>query len=191
MYLLSLAANFPSPRRCLSAKCFGQKSEGYSALRVDRLVPEPYRGQIETGLKLMEISARHLVFHATVVLLIGLLYGAPYARAIKRNLPAHVVHSWRVAHQSIPLGAALMFAVAGILTSFAVGPVFKWAIVGSLIVSSYAFCVSTPLAAITENRGLQRGSQGLAGLVYWGNMVGAGTSLLAATLLAVAGFLSI
>ena len=146
---------------------------------------------LETHLKRMETSARHLVFHATVVLLIGLLYGAPYARAIKRNLAAHVVHSWRVAHQSIPLGAALMFAVAGILPSLAVGPVFKWAVAGSLVVSSYAFCVSTPLAAITEDRGLQRGAKGLASLVYWGNMVGAGTSVLAAALLVMAGFLSL
>ncbi len=139
----------------------------------------------------MDTSTRHLVFHATVVLLIGLLYGAPYARAIKRNMAAHIVHSWRVAHQSIPLGAAIMFAVAAILPSLTIGPVFKWAVVSSLVVSSYAFCVSTPLAAITENRGLQRGAKGLPSLVYWGNMVGAGSSLLAAALLVAAGFLSL
>lgn len=139
----------------------------------------------------METSARHLVFHAAIVLLIGLLYGVPYARAIKRNAPAHVVNSWRVAHQSIPLGATLMFAAAAILPILTVNSIFKWAIAGSLVVSSYAFCVSTSLAAITEHRGLQRGATGLPGLVYWGNMIGAVSSLLAAALLVSAAFLSL
>lgn len=84
-----------------------------------------------------------------------------------------------------------MFAVAAILPALMVNPHLKWIIAGLLIVSSYAFCVSTPLAAIIEDRGLQRDAQGLAGLVYWGNMIGAGASLLAATLLVSAAFLSL
>jgi hypothetical protein len=49
----------------------------------------------------MDISARHLAFHGTVVLLFGLLCGGPYARAINHNAPAHIIHSWRVAHASL------------------------------------------------------------------------------------------
>lgn len=139
----------------------------------------------------MESPARHLVFHAAIILLIGLLYGVPYARAIKRNAAAHVINSWRVAHLSIPIGATLMFAVAAILPSLAISLMFKVQIAGSLIVSSYAFCISTPLAAITEHRGLASGGKGLARLVYWGNMIGAGGSLIAAALLIFAGFASL
>ena len=139
----------------------------------------------------MELSARHLAFHASVVLFVGLLYGMPYAKSIKQGAPAQVINSWRVAHLSIPIGATLMFAVAALLPSFAVGAVVKWGIVGSLLVSSYAFCIATPLAAVTGNRGLAAGGNGLARLVYLGNLVGAGSSLIAAALLVFAGFVSL
>ena len=139
----------------------------------------------------MDLCSRHLIFHASIVLLTGLLYGAPYAKAIKRGASAQVVNSWRVAHLSIPLGATLMFAIAAVLPSLAVNAVFKWSIVAALLLSSYAFCIATPLAAITRDRGLAAGGTGLARLVYLGNMVGAGSSLLAAVLLVCAAFVSL
>lgn len=139
----------------------------------------------------MESSARQLVFHASIVLLLGLLFGAPYARAIKRKAPAQIVNSWRVAHQSLPLGATLMLAVAGVMGYLQVASTVKWVLAVALIVSSYAFCVSTPLAAITGDRGLGAGSKGLARLVYLGNMVGALASLIAAVLLLYSALLSL
>jgi hypothetical protein len=139
----------------------------------------------------LENAARQLVFHGSVVLLLGLLFGAPYAKAIKRNAPAQIINSWRVAHQSLPIGATLMLAVAAVMGSLQVVATVKWALAGSLIVSSYAFCVSTPLAALTGDRGLGSGSKGLARLVYLGNMVGAATSLIAAALLLYSALLSL
>jgi hypothetical protein len=128
----------------------------------------------------MLTASRHLALHGAIVLLFGLLLGAPYARAIKRGAPAHIVNSWRVAHQSLPMGAILMFAVAALLPGFAVSPLVAWGITLALIVSAYGFCVSTPLAALTGERGLASGARGLASLVYIGNMVGAVASLVAA-----------
>lgn len=131
------------------------------------------------------MTATHLVFHGSVVLLASLLFGAPYARAIKRQVDAQVIHSWRVAHQSLAIGALLLFALA------AVQPVIDgpdWAMTTMnllMVVSAYAFTVATPLAAITRDRGLQSGSVGLARWVYVGNMLGALTSLLSAVLLLV------
>jgi hypothetical protein len=58
-------------------------------------------------------------------------------------------------------------------------------------VSSYAFCVSTPLAAVTGDRGLGAGSKGFGRLVYLGNMVGAATSLVAALLLLYSAVISV
>ena len=139
----------------------------------------------------MEATARHLVFHGSVVLLLGLLFGAPYAKAIKSNAPAHIVNSWRVAHQSLPIGAILMLAVAAVMDFLQVASTIKWAMAGALIVSAYAFCVSTPLAAVTGDRGLESGSKGLARLVYFGNLVGAITSLIAAALLLYAALRSL
>lgn len=139
----------------------------------------------------MEPVARHLILHAAIVLSIGLALGAPYGRAIKGGAPANVVHSWRVAHLSLPLGATLMFAVAAILGFFAISPFAKWLIVILLCVSAYAFCIALPLAAITGDRGLASGARGLAKMVYIGNLVGAVTSMAVALVLVYAAFVSL
>ena len=139
----------------------------------------------------MDTSARHLVFHGAVVLLIGLLCGAPYGRAVNRNAPEHVVHSWRVAHGSIPLGAALMFGVAAVLSHLRAGAPLKWAVALFLIVSSYAFCVSLPLAAVVGHRGLSSRGPTSAKLVYAGNVIGAVSSLAAAAVFIYAAYISL
>jgi hypothetical protein len=139
----------------------------------------------------MHAASRHLVFHGAIVLLFGLLLGAPYARSIKRNAAQHIVNSWRVAHLSLPIGATLMLAVAALLPTFTVPTWVSWAIALSLIVSSYGFCISTPLAAITGQRGLSLGGTGLGRFVYFGNIVGAWGSIVAAIALLFAAFSSL
>ena len=139
----------------------------------------------------MESAARHLIFHASVVLVFGLLLGSPYGSAINQKKPAHIVNSWRVAHASLPIAAGLMLAIAAVLSSFQVSQLVKWLIAGSLIASSYAFCVSMPLAAITGHRGLTRDGLGLQKLVYFGNILGAVTSLISALALLCAAFVSV
>ena len=76
-----------------------------------------------------------------------------------------------------------MFSVAAVLPMVAKSEPLAWAVSLCLIVSSYAFCVATPLAAITKDRGLAAGAKGLARLVYLGNMVGALSSLAGAFIL--------
>jgi len=139
----------------------------------------------------MDTYSRQLVFHGSIVLLIGLLCGAPYGRAVNQNAPEHIVHSWRVAHGSIPLGAALMFGVAGVLSHLGGGVVLKWSVALFLIVSSYAFCFSLPLAAVVGHRGLSARGPASAKLVYAGNVVGAASSLLAAVALIYAAYVSL
>ena len=139
----------------------------------------------------MPTSARHLIFHAAVVLLFGLLLGGPYARAIKRGAAAHVVNSWRVAHLSLPIGATLMLATAPLLAWLAVSDAVKWTIAGTLVVSAYGFCVATPLAAITGERGLSAGGKGLGRLVYLGNWIGAVCSVMSAAVFLYAAFVSL
>lgn len=139
----------------------------------------------------MDASARHLAFHAAIVLLIGLLCGIPYGRAIIRKAPEQFIHSWRVAHVSLPLGATLMLGVAGILSPLKIEAEVKWVITMALIVSSYAFCISLPLAAIVGNRGLSFQGAPVARLIFIGNSLGAWTSIIAAIVLVYAGFASL
>ena len=139
----------------------------------------------------MDPSSRYLTFHGTIILLIGLLCGAPYGRAINKGTAAHIVNSWRVAHLSLPIGAILMFVVATLLASFMVAADIKQLIADLLIISGYSFAVALPLAALVGERGLShRGS--LAGkAVFLGNIVGAATSLLASLALIYAAFKSL
>jgi hypothetical protein len=139
----------------------------------------------------VEPSARYLVLHGTIILLIGPLCGAPYARALNGRAAAHVVHSWRVAHLSLPIGAILMFAVATLLASFAVAGQIKRLIASLLIVSGYSFCVALPLAAMVGERGLSHRGPLKAKAVFLGNALGAVTSLLASLVLVYAAFESL
>jgi hypothetical protein len=160
------------------SKCMLAKSDLFTSFQLARNMP-------------VEGAAKDLILRGAVVLLFGLSFGAPYAWAIKRNAPPQIVNSWRVAHLSIPVGAILMLAIAAILGLLKISDGLKWVLTLLLIASSYAFCISTPLAAITGNRSLASGTKGLAKLVYFGNMVGAWTSLAAAIILLFAAFVSL
>jgi hypothetical protein len=139
----------------------------------------------------VEASARHLAFHGAIVLLVGLACGAPYGRAVNRGAPASIVHSWRVAHAALPIGAILMFAVAALLSGLAVSTIIKWLIAVALIISSYAFCLSLPLAAVVGHRGLSAGGSASAKLVFAANIIGACASLAATLAFIYAAFVSL
>jgi hypothetical protein len=66
----------------------------------------------------------------------------------------------------------------------------QWSVALPLIISAYGFCLATPLAAITGDRGLQPGSKGVARLVYLGNWLGAVGSIVASVCFVLAAFAS-
>jgi hypothetical protein len=115
-----------------------------------------------------------------IVFLIGLLAGIPYGRAITRNRDERFVHGWRVAHASLCMGATTMFAVAALLSQFAVAGWVKWLIAGANITSGYGFAVALPLGAWIGHRGLTAAGPGWNRAVFAGNAVGVWASLVAA-----------
>jgi hypothetical protein len=139
----------------------------------------------------VEPSSRYLIFHGTIILLIGLLCGAPYGRAINRGAAAHTLHSWRVAHLSLPFGAILMFAVAPLLGSFTVAGGIKQMIADLLIISGYSFCVALPLAGLVGERGLSFRGPLPGKTVFLLNVLGVVTSLLSSVVLVYAAFKSL
>ncbi len=139
----------------------------------------------------MELAARHLIFHASIVLLIGLLCGIPYAKAINRDAPENIVRSWRVAHLALPLGATLMLAIAAVLTHFMVGVNVKWGITAVFVISGYGFCFALLLAPIVGHRGISSKGPLAAKLVYVGNSIGAWFSLAGSILLIYAAYMSL
>src|SRR5207248_1591905 len=57
---------------------------------------------------------KQLVLHGGIVLLIGLLCGAPLGSAVVRGKGEEAVRAWRVAHTSLVTGGILLLAVAAI-----------------------------------------------------------------------------
>lgn len=58
---------------------------------------------------------KQLILHGGVILLVGLLCGAPLGSAVVRGKPEETIRAWRVAHSSLVMGGILLLALAGIV----------------------------------------------------------------------------
>ncbi len=76
----------------------------------------------------MDEAARHLMFHAVIVLLAGLLAGMPYGKAINAKINERLIEAWRVAHAALPIGAILMLVISVSFAGLNVAANLKWAI---------------------------------------------------------------
>lgn len=131
----------------------------------------------------MATSGTWLVLHGSIVLLIGLLCGAPYGIAINRAKPDAVVHGWRVAHGSLSLGGATLLVIGLCLALLDAPGYLKWGVSGSFALSGYSFALALPLGAQVGMRGLAWSGNARNKLVYLGNTLGAWSSVLGAVLL--------
>lgn len=127
--------------------------------------------------------ANHLIFHGSVILLVGLLCGAPYAQAIIRRKPEATIHAWRVAHLSLPIAGILLFALVAVVPQLQLSAFVVALMVWAFVVSSYAFTVALTLGAHYGHRGLTPKPPFLNRIVYVGNVLGAIASLVGAVLL--------
>lgn len=139
----------------------------------------------------MEEPARHLLFHAVIILLIGLLTGIPYGKAILTKANDRQIDAWRVAHAALPIGAILLLVLSTSLTNINVALNLKWAITILFITSGYAFAWALILGPILGFRGLSSKGPVAAKLVYGGNTLGAMTSLLGTLVLLYAAWLNL
>ena len=121
-----------------------------------------------------------LLFHGAVVLLVGLLAGAPYGRAIASGAPLRRAEAWRAAHTGL-IGTGVMTIVFGLMLR-------QWHAEGALpqalaviaIVAAYAFSAAMILAAASGQRGLSAAAPLANRLVFAGYVVGVLGSLGAA-----------
>jgi hypothetical protein len=84
-----------------------------------------------------------------------------------------------------------MLAVAALLSGLVVSSTVKWLISAALIISSYAFCLSLPLAAVVGHRGLSAGGPTSAKIVFAANMLGAWASVAATVVFVYAAYMSL
>lgn len=139
----------------------------------------------------MEEPARHLLFHGVVVLLVGLLTGIPYGKAILKNTNERLIEAWRVAHTSLPMGAILMLVTAVSLSGLNIAMNLQWIIAIFFILSGYAFVGALTVGPLVGQRGLSSKGPFAAKLVHAGMMVGAITSLLGTVALLYAAWVNV
>jgi hypothetical protein len=121
-----------------------------------------------------------------VVLLIGLLAGYPYGKAITQHASEPIVRAWRLAHSSLAIGGTTSLATGAALPWLYAGgwerPVIAW----SLVLSGLAFSIALPYGAWKGHRGLVAEGPFDNWVVYGGNVVGALSSLVGAVALVYA-----
>ena len=139
----------------------------------------------------MNEFAQQLIFHGSIILLLGLLAGFPYARVILKKREDNIINAWRIAHQSLPIGAILLFALASFVALLGASNAIKWTLSILFIISAYAFAFALILGPILGQRGLTSRGPISAKLVYSGNIIGVITSLIATFLLVYAAWVSL
>jgi hypothetical protein len=124
-----------------------------------------------------------LLLSGSITLLIGLLAGYPYGKAITSQAPEATARAWRLAHSSLALGGTTSLAIGAVLPWLHVTgwerPLIAW----SFVLSSLAFSIALPYGAWKGHRGLVAEGPFDNWVVYGGNVVGAMSSLVGAVAL--------
>ncbi len=130
--------------------------------------------------------ATQLTLHGSVILLAGLLCGAPLGSAVARGKSEDTVRAWRVAHSSLVMGGILLLAVAGIFQHLTLGAWASALLVWAFVAASYVFAVVLPFGAYYGYRGLKYQPPLANRIMYVGNMAEA-IGLLIGTVVLLAG----
>ncbi|MGF1495030.1 MAG: hypothetical protein ACFBSC_21810 [Microcoleaceae cyanobacterium] len=139
----------------------------------------------------METSARYLLFHGSIIFLIGLLCGVPYGQAIVKQKSDEEIRAWKLAHGALSLGATTMIAMAAILSFLEVNSLIQWLLASTFIISGYGFCAALTIEPFADDRGLSWSGTRLNKFVFAGNLVGAVSSLVGSIVLVYAAYVSL
>ncbi len=139
----------------------------------------------------MASPATSLLFNGSIVLLVGLLCGAPYGVAIVKKKSEEVIRAWKLAHGALSLGATTMIAMGGAFSILQSEIKILWFIAIAYIISGYGFCFALTLEPFAGDRGLSWSGTSLNKLVYIGNVVGAVSSLIGTLVLVYVAYQSL
>ena len=123
-----------------------------------------------------------LLFTGFLVLLCGLLTGAPLGSAINRGADEESIRAWRVTHSSLINGGVMLLAISAVLPQLAFPQGWQLAASVLLSMSAYAFSFALLFGAWKGHRGLQRGTTAAGNLVYFVNMLAVILSIAATAL---------
>ena len=125
-----------------------------------------------------------VVFHASLVFLVALACGVPYAASITSGAGEDVVRGWRVAHLGLVAGAIWGIAVAVALRHVVLGEGAARLLVGSLLLSLWGFVVALVLGPLAGVRGLVPGESVANTVAFLANLVASIASIVSMVLLA-------
>ena len=120
---------------------------------------------------MMKRAQLRILFHGLIILLVGLLCGVPYGRAITGGWGDEVVRGWRVAHLSLVVGGLWLLMVAAVSSLLVLDRRGIALLVGSNVTSGYAFTVALVLGASAGVRGLNATGPILNVVVFGANTV--------------------
>jgi len=120
-----------------------------------------------------------ILLHGLVVLLVGLLCGIPYGRAITHDWGEEAVRAWRFAHFGLVVAGMWLMVVAGVSHLLVLTTRRIALLVYSVVTSAYGFTVALVVAAVGGVRGLELAGPALNVIAFLANSVAAFTSLVA------------
>jgi hypothetical protein len=125
----------------------------------------------------MKRAQLQILLHGLIVLLVGLLCGIPYGRAITHDWGEEGVRAWRVAHLGLVVGGIWVMVVAGVSHLLVLTKRSIALLVYSVVTSAYGFTVALVVAAVGGVRGLELAGPTLNVIAFLANAVAASASL--------------
>lgn len=119
-----------------------------------------------------------LIFHGTVVLLIGLIAGFPFLFGIVRGAPTRSVDAWRAAHTGLASTGVMAIAMGAALGLWQSEGTAAQIVVWGIALGSYGIALAMTLAAATGSRGLAAGGPLSNHVVYAAYMIGVPATLI-------------
>jgi hypothetical protein len=125
----------------------------------------------------MKRAQLQILLHGLIVLLVGLLCGIPYGRAINHDWGAEAVRGWRVAHFGLVVGGLSLMVVAGVAHLLVLTRRSVALLVYSVVTSAYGFTLALVVAAVGGVRGLNLAGPSLNVIAFLANLGAALASL--------------
>lgn len=119
-----------------------------------------------------------LIFHGTVVLLVGLLAGFPFLFGIVRGAPTRSVEAWRAAHTGLASTGVMAIAIGAALGLWQAGGTAVELAAWGITIGAYGITLAMTLAAATGSRGLVAGGPASNHVVYAAYMTGVPATLI-------------
>lgn len=121
-----------------------------------------------------------MIFHGSVILLVGLVAGFPFLRGIVTRAEQHRVDAWRAAHTGLCSSGVMTIAMGVALKLWMAPGLAQTLAYWGIVVGGYAIALAMVLAAASGSRGLVGGGSTSNRVVYLAYMTGVPATLLGA-----------